>query len=119
MNNPARTGREGEAAAAAYMKRNGWKIAAVNYTVRGGELDIVAENAQYIVFCEVKTRSPHTLVPAVYSVDARKQARLALAAQLYLSENPTDKQPRFDYIEIKADGGKYTVVSHIENAFGG
>lgn len=47
----------GEDAAARYLKKKGYKITARNYRTPHGELDIIAENKEYIVFVEVKTRN--------------------------------------------------------------
>ena len=53
---PSGTGRAGEAAAAAHLRRSGYKIVARNYRVREGEIDIVAEHSADLVFVEVKAR---------------------------------------------------------------
>ena len=53
---PSGTGRAGEAAAAAHLRRSGYKIVARNYRVREGEIDIVAEHSGDLVFVEVKAR---------------------------------------------------------------
>lgn len=110
-------GRRGEQFAAEYLKTNGFLVLAFNYTRREGEIDIIARDDSYIVFAEVKTRKERSLVGGLESVDARKQAKIKTAAGYYLSENPTELQPRFDVIEIEQDGQKLRVKSHIENAF--
>ena len=46
----------GEALAAEYLRKKGWRIEAMNYRTRLGEIDIIASNRQYLVFCEVKLR---------------------------------------------------------------
>ena len=53
----ARTGAEGEEAAAAHLRRLGWKILDRNWRSRHLELDIVAEERDTVVFVEVKTRA--------------------------------------------------------------
>ena len=53
-------------------------------------------------------------------MDSRKQGRIRLAAALWLAEHETDKQPRFDVIEVYAPQGVETrrpVIRHWENAF--
>lgn len=53
-------------------------------------------------------------------MDSRKQEKLRLAAQLYLAENPTQLQPRFDVVEIYAPQGTETrrpQISRVKNAF--
>ena len=53
-------------------------------------------------------------------VDQRKQDRIRMTAEMYLAENPTTLQPRFDVIEIYAPEGSATIrpeINHLENAF--
>lgn len=111
------TGRRGEAAAAAYLKKKKYKIAGLNYRCRFGEIDVIAENRKYIVFTEVKLRKSAAFAEAKEFVTAAKQRRILTTAQLYLQQHPTEKQPRFDVIEIYGDGGEIQKINHIENAF--
>lgn len=110
----------GEALAADYLRKKRFRIAAMNYRTRLGELDLVAEDRQFLVFCEVKLRKTADFAAAREFVDARKQERLRAAALLYLSEHETALQPRFDVIEIYAPDGTQTKrpqITHLEDAF--
>lgn len=110
----------GESLAADYLKRIKYKICAMNYRCRFGELDVVVSNKQYLVFVEVKLRKSDRFAAAADFVDVHKQERLRKAAALYLDENPTKLQPRFDVIEIYAPQGTETknpVINHLEDAF--
>ena len=110
----------GEALAAEYLRKKRFRIAAMNYRTRLGELDLVAERGQFVVFCEVKLRKTADFAAAREFVDARKQQRLRAAALLYLSEHETALQPRFDVIEIYAPNGTQTKrpqITHLEDAF--
>ncbi len=112
-------GRFGEEQAAKFLKKKRYKILGMNYSCRFGEIDIIAEDRQYIVFVEVKLRKNADFAEAREFVTASKQQRVMTAAQLYLAANPTDKQPRFDVIEIyapNAEAGEIR-INHIENAF--
>lgn len=111
------TGRRGEAAAAEYLKKKKYKIVGLNYRCRFGEIDVIAENRKYVVFTEVKLRKSAAFAEAKEFVTAAKQRRILTTAQLYLQQNPTEKQPRFDVIEIYGDGGDIQMINHIENAF--
>lgn len=114
------TGAWGEQAAAAYLLKKKYKILGTNYRCRFGEIDIIAANRAFLVFVEVKLRKSAAFAAAAEFVDIRKQERLRTTAELYLSENPTKLQPRFDVIEIYAPDGIYTVtptINHIEDAF--
>ena len=111
-------GRQGEQTAAAYLKKKKYRIVGMNYACRFGEIDVIAENRDYLVFVEVKRRKNADFAAAREFVTAAKQRRVILAAEQYLAANPTEKQPRFDVIEVyDGDGQKY-YVNHIENAFG-
>ena len=110
----------GEDCAAAYLRRHGYRILARNYSCRFGEIDIIASNRQYLVFCEVKLRKSANFAAAREFVDARKQQRLRTTALLYLSQHETPLQPRFDVIEIYAPDGTQTrrpQITHMEDAF--
>lgn len=114
------TGPWGEALAAEYLRKKHYRIEAMNYRTRLGEIDIIASNRQYLVFCEVKLRKSANFAAAREFVDARKQQRLHTTALLYLSQHETPLQPRFDVIEIYAPGGTQTrrpQITHMEDAF--
>lgn len=119
QNEPA-LGVWGEIQAVDYLRRKGYAILQSNYRTRLGEIDIIARNRDYLVFCEVKLRKSDAYGAAREFVDARKQEKLRQTALLWLSENETNLQPRFDVIEIYAPDGRKTtrpVIHHLENAF--
>ena len=110
----------GEATAADYLRKKHYKIAAVGYHSRFGEIDIIAINRTNIVFVEVKLRKSANFAAAREYVDRNKQDRIRVTASVYLSQNPTKLQPRFDVIEIYAPDGTLTqnpVITHLEDAF--
>lgn len=110
----------GERIAAAYLRRKWYKIVAVGYRSRFGEIDIIASRGSYLVFVEVKLRKSDEFAQALEYVDRRKQSRIITTASCYLSEFPTDLQPRFDVIEIYAPDGIQTrnpSINHLEGAF--
>ena len=114
------SGAWGEALAAQFLQKKHYKIVATNYRCRFGEIDIVAANRKYLLFVEVKLRKSAKFAQAAEFVDSFKQERLRTTAELYLSENPTELQPRFDVIEIYAPEGintKKPVINHLEDAF--
>ena len=97
-------GRRGEELAAAYLKRQGYAILARNVHIGHDELDIIAEDGQYIVFAEVKTRA-QTAVSRRYgrpalAVDHAKQQNLLRAVSEYLRLHRPVKRPRIDVIEV-------------------
>ena len=110
----------GESIAAEYLSKKRYKIVGLNYRCRYGEIDIIAQNRKFLVFVEVKLRKSARFAAASDFVDYYKQERLRSTAELYLSENPTKLQPRFDVIEIYAPNGTETenpTINHLEDAF--
>lgn len=110
----------GEALAAEYLRKKYYKILAAHYYSRFGEIDLIARNREYLVFVEVKLRKNARFARAGEFVNRSKQDRIRMTASIYLSENPTSLQPRFDVIEIYAPEGMETVhpeICHMEDAF--
>lgn len=113
-------GRWGEALAAEYLRRRGYRVVAAGYRSRFGEIDLIAEAGKYIAFIEVKLRKDDCFAPARAFVDARKQNRIRTTAELYLAARPTTLQPRFDVAEVYAPQGMRTEhpqINYLENVF--
>lgn len=114
------SGAWGEALAAEYLRKKRYKLIAQNYHSRFGEIDLIVADRKFLVFVEVKLRKTADFAAAMEYVDRRKQDKLRITAACYLSENPTDLQPRFDVIEIYAADGAATkkpIIQHMEDAF--
>ena len=114
------SGAWGEALAAEYLRKKRYKVVASGYHCRFGEIDLIVENKKYLVFVEVKLRKSGSFAEAMEYVDRRKQDRIRITASMYLSQNPTGLQPRFDVIEIYAPEGTATKnpeIRHMEDAF--
>lgn len=114
------TGAWGEAVAAEYLRKKKYRLLSCGYRCRFGEIDIIARNRKFLVFVEVKLRKTDQFAMAREFVDYKKQQRIISTAQLYLSQNPTSLQPRFDVIEIYAPEGVETInpiIHHLEDAF--
>ena len=101
----ARRGAAVEAAAERLLCEAGLRTLARNVGYRGGELDRVMEHEDTVVFVEVRYRARPAFGGGAASVDARKQARLALAAQLFLQEHPAlaERPCRFDVVEASGE----------------
>ena len=114
---PAEKGVLGEQIATILLEKKGYAIVDRRYRTRWGEIDIIAQKERYLVFVEVKTRSQGAIADPAEFVDQYKQARIIQTVKLFLAQNPTKKQPRFDVIEVflQMDGTKS--VKHLENAF--
>ena len=120
------TGKAGEDEAARYLTENGYEILCRNYRAGHDEIDIIAFQAPYTVFVEVKSRTEtrHPLYgrPSA-AVTAKKRACLARAAEIYRRSHPSESFYRFDVIEIllchdRLTGQGSYRVNHMKGVFG-
>lgn len=107
-------GAEAEKQALAYLKRKGLKLVAKNVNFRGGEIDLVMQDGETLVFVEVRYRSSKSFGGAAASVTPTKQKRIIVAAQHYLLSLQQTPPCRFDVVAI--DGQEQ--AEWIRDAFG-
>ena len=104
----ARTGAEGEDAAAAHLCRLGWKLLDRNWRYRHLELDIVAEERDTVVFVEVKTRAEGGLQSPYEALTPAKKERLCRAAQAWLEAHDAWSRPcRFALVCVTSSARTY------------
>lgn len=98
---PAQIGRDMENLACAYLKKAGLRLLLPNYRCKMGEIDLIMQDKQYLVFVEVRYRNQTHYGSSLESIDYRKQMKLIRTAEYYLltHKNFMD-QPRFDIIAI-------------------
>ena len=115
------TGRCGEDAAAAFLKKKGYKIVEQNYRNKIGEIDIIAKNKENLVFVEVKTRKSEKFGTPAEAVTYYKKQKIVNTAKWYLSYNPTELNIRFDVVEVYGsfDGTVFNLdeINHYEQVF--
>lgn len=104
-------GRLGEDAVCRLLLQRGHEIIARNYHRRCGEIDIISKSGGFVVFTEVKARKRGSLVSGLEAVDFRKQAKIVRTADMWLSDNDTGLQPRYDIAEVTLTGEPPRVVS--------
>jgi len=111
-------GQRGEALAARYLRRRGYKILARGERLFPGELDLVALDRDTIVFVEVKTRRSADAGHPAEAVTSAKQRRLTRLAVTFLKRHGLLEHPaRFDVVAITwPDRGRPT-IEHFESAF--
>ena len=96
-------GKLGEEKAQQFLKQQGYKILAVNYQLRCGEIDIIAQKGKVIIFAEVKTRISDLYGVPAAAVNLKKQQKIIKVARQYLlRHNKEDGPCRFDVIEVKS-----------------
>ncbi len=117
--NPGRRdlGAFGERVAAAHLEAKGYRIRARNFRCREGEIDIVAEDGDCLVFVEVRTRRGDAFGTPAESVTAAKERRLLTVARAYLQEHPdVPANQRIDVVGVELSRGRLLAVQHIEGA---
>ena len=101
MNAKQIEGRIGEDEATKYLQRLGYKIICNNFRCIQGEIDIIAQDDDELVFIEVKTRSTKLYGEARDAVDGRKQKHIYEAARYYLYKYRLEGVfTRVDVIEV-------------------
>lgn len=115
-------GAEGEARAARFLARRGYRIIERNVRAGGVEIDLIAARGALVVFVEVKTRRGVGLGPPEAAVDRAKQQRLTRGAAAWLQRHETRaRRIRFDVVSCRAPSsarpGLAWQIRHIEAAF--
>jgi putative endonuclease len=112
------TGNAAEEIAANFLTRHKLNIIARNFRVRGGEIDLICEQGETIIFVEVRLRSNSKFGGAAASITHSKQQRLILAARYWLSQNGNtfaNRDCRFDCVVM--DAPEESRLEWIKNAF--
>ena len=80
----------------------GYEILEYNYRCKTGEIDIIAREAGYLVFCEVKYRASDKKGHPAEAVNPAKQRTISKSALCYMTVNGIDEVPcRFDVVSIE------------------
>ncbi len=109
-------GKTGEEIGTKYLIKNGYRIIIRNFRCRQGEIDIIAQDKNEIVFIEVKTRKNTNYGYPIDAVDKRKQKHILNASKYYIYINKLEKRNiRFDVIEIYKKEKFY--INHIKNIY--
>lgn len=96
-------GAEAEDGALEYLQRQGLSLVERNFRCKGGEIDLIMRDRQALVFVEVRKRADARHGGAAASVTARKQARLIIAAQVFLQRYRELPACRFDVVAIDGE----------------
>jgi putative endonuclease len=111
-------GLDGEALAERELRRAGLRILERRYRTRHGEIDIVAEDGDILVFVEVKTRTRTVHGAPSAAVTPRKRGRIARVAAAFLQSAGLAERPcRFDVVEVLPAPSGGTTIRHIADAF--
>jgi len=107
-------GRKGEEAAVVFLENKGLQILQRNFRCRRGEIDIIAQDSDTLVFIEVKTWSSLGIDALEHGLDRKKQRKIIETANYFLSINRKYRYMavRFDVIFISPHG-----ITHLASAF--
>jgi putative endonuclease len=105
-------GQAAEDRALAYLQQHGLTLRQRNFRCKGGEIDLIMQQQRALVFVEVRKRADTRHGGAAASVTAAKQARLIIAAQVYLQRFAMPPACRFDVVAIDGD-----TLTWLKNAF--
>ena len=109
-----RVGRWGEQAASDYLEKSGYTILERNFRSAHGEIDLIAQQDNILVFVEVKARSSNRYGAPEFSVTPRKQQHILSAAQEYVLAHPEFRTWRVDVIAVEGETGE-AKIRHFEN----
>ncbi len=111
-------GELGENIAGKFLEKKGYKILERNYRCKEGEIDIVAEHKESLVFVEVRTKTTSRFGTPEESVSPNKMRTITNSSFSYLNTHKAFSQNwRIDFIGIElAADGDVKRVNHIENA---
>ncbi len=116
MSDTLQKGNKGEEIAASFLKTTGYRIRERNWKTGRNEIDIIAENDNFIVFVEVKSRAADFLVNPREAVNVPKQRTIIFAASNYIKNHNIIKESRFDIITVIFNGNDYD-IDHIQAAY--
>jgi putative endonuclease len=110
----------GERLAADFLEELGYQIVQRNFRCKEGEIDIIAQQGECLVFVEVRTRRGSAFGTPEESITQSKGERLVSVAESYLQT--CDEQPaswRIDVVAVELSSNNEIVrLGHIENAIG-
>ncbi len=110
-------GKAGEEIARRYLRERGLTILQSNYRWVRAEVDIVAEEGEVLVFCEVKMRTNDRYGAPEYAITPKKQRQVRKAALGYLAEHEIrERVCRFDVVAIEQSGTTME-IRHLRDAF--
>jgi putative endonuclease len=110
-------GARGERAALRYLRRRGFRLRARNWRSPHGEVDLVMQDGEVIVFVEVRSRSSAPEEPPLAMLSAPKQRHMLRTAEDYLFRYKLLERPwRIDCVFVTFDGRRAVSFEHVPNA---
>lgn len=117
MKPASNTGKEGEKLAAEYLQEKDYQIVEKNYRYKRGEIDLIVQKDNLLVFVEVKARTNAGYGHPEEAVNVKKEEMIIKTADQYLIEKNWQGLIRFDIISIFFGKASSPEVVHFEDAF--
>jgi len=119
FSNPKLLGRWGEKRCENFLRSNGYKFVARNYSCKTGEIDLIFfSESGSVVFVEVKTRQDEQMAQAQEAVNYKKQQSLVKSSRFFLEQyNIKDRPLRFDVVAVVPGKSGKEQIRHYKNAF--
>lgn len=114
MSDKIETGNKGETLAAEFLKDKGFTILDRNYRFNHGEIDLIVQRDNWVLFIEVKTRASSAYGEPEDFVDRRKTNKIFEAAEEWIFSTDWKGHIRFDIISVKL--GDNVRIEHFEDA---
>jgi putative endonuclease len=112
-------GRYGEQLAVKHLQAAGYEVITTNWRCPLGEIDIVAQKDNILVFVEVRSRHADNTEASFESINTRKQTKLAALANAYIDAHKLDEMVwRIDVIGVAIPHAGKAIIEHIEDALG-
>ena len=108
-------GNQAEDNALHYLKQKKYKLLQRNFSTKAGEVDLIMQDGESLVFIEVRYRKNADFGGAAASITHKKQQRIIKAALAYQQRYAPQSSMRFDVVAIEGDNGN---LNHIKSAFG-
>jgi putative endonuclease len=110
-----KVGNQAEDQALQYLKKQGMQLIKRNFATKAGEVDLIMQDGESLVFIEVRYRKNTDFGGAAASVTPKKQQRIIKAALAYQQRHAPQSSLRFDVVAIEGDN---RALNHIKSAFG-
>lgn len=110
-------GNIGEDAVCSFLQRNGYEIVKRNFTVRGGEIDIIARKENMLAFVEVKTRKEGSLTQGEEAINDYKKSHIIKTAEIFYYKLNEPCDCRFDVAVVQVSDKKVTHLKYYVGAF--
>ena len=112
-------GRKGEKLALKHLKKLGYRYITKNYRTTMGEIDLIMQQGENLVFVEVKTRQDENFAKAEDAINFRKRKKLSATAHHFIQTHQLQQSPcRFDTVAVVIGDKAKPIIRHQVNAFG-